>query len=180
MRKAILFLFMAALLAVVASPAFAAQAGQKYHVGIITSTVSQSEDSARGAEFILKKYGDVSKGGKVKYVTYPDNFSAEMETTISQIASMADDPLMKVVVVCEAIPGTTEAFRRIKEKRPDIIFVTAPIWDDPVLMAKNIDLCLDTDWVRRGETIARKAQKMGAKTLVHYSVPAPSLWPGSA
>ena len=79
----------------------AACAAQKYHIGIVTSTVSQSEDSARGAEFIMAKYKSTSDGGIVKYITYPDNFSAEMETTISQIASMADDPKMKVVVATQ-------------------------------------------------------------------------------
>lgn len=168
MKKAILFLLMAALLVVVTGPASAAQ---KYHVGIVTSTVSQSEDSARGAEAILKKYGDVSKGGKIKYITYPDNFSAEMETTISQIASMADDPLMKVVVVCEAIPGTTEAFRRIKEKRPDIICLAGEAQEDPSMIAAVADLSLSQDFVTMGYIMIQAAHKLGAKTYVHASFP---------
>jgi hypothetical protein len=49
--------------------------------------------------------------------------------------------------------------------------ITAPIWDDPDMMAKYIDLCLDTDWVQRGITIPTKAKKMGAKTFIHYSFP---------
>ena len=35
---------------------------------------------------------------------------SEMETTISQIAGLADDPKMKVIVVNQGIPGTAEAF----------------------------------------------------------------------
>ena len=66
-------------------------------------------------------YGSVDKGGMVTHVTYPDNFMQEMETTISQMVGLADDPKMKVIIVGEAVPGTVEAFRRIREARPDII-----------------------------------------------------------
>ena len=94
-----------------------------YHIGVVSGTVSQSEDSLRGAEAVMAKYGAADKGGMVVHVTYPDNFMQEMETTISQIASLADDPKMKAVVMTEAIPGTVEAFRRIRAQRPDILLI---------------------------------------------------------
>ena len=64
----------------------------KFHIGIVTGTVSQSEDDLRGAELMIAKYGDVSKGGMITHITYPDQFMSEMETTITQIAGLADDP----------------------------------------------------------------------------------------
>ena len=70
-----------------------------YHIGIVTGTVSQSEDTARGAETAIARYGAAEKGGKIVHITYPDNFMQEMETTISQIASLADDPKMKAVIM---------------------------------------------------------------------------------
>ena len=83
--------------------AFASQASAaepaKIHIGICTGTVSQSEDDLRGAEALIKKYGDVANGGMIKHITYPDNFMTEMETTISQIVSFADDPDMKAIIV---------------------------------------------------------------------------------
>ena len=115
MKKAMLLLFAALLALFVSTAAMAAEA--PFHIGIVTGTVSQSEDDLRGAELMIKKYGDVAKGGMIQHLTYPDNFMSEMETTISQIAGLADDPKMKVIVVDDAIPGTTEAFRRVKEKR---------------------------------------------------------------
>lgn len=95
--------------------ALPACAAAPFHMGIVTGTVSQGEDNVRGAERLIAMYGDVSKGGMIRHVTYPDNFGAEMETVISQIAGLADDPKMKVVVVMEGVPGTAEAFRRIKK-----------------------------------------------------------------
>ena len=49
--------------------------------------------------------------------------------------------------------------------------MTAPIWDDPALMSKYVDINLDTDCVRRGITIAQKAHEIGDKTMIHYSFP---------
>lgn len=69
------------------------QAAAKYHVGIITGTVNQGEDEVRGAEAMIKEYGDVKDGGMIQHLTYPNNFAAEQETTISQIVSLANDPL---------------------------------------------------------------------------------------
>ena len=142
-----------------------------FHIGIMTGTLSQSEDSLRGAELMIQKYGDVNKGGRVVHVTYPDSFMAEMETTISQITGLADDPEMKVIVVNEAIPGTAEAFRRVREKRPDILLLAGSAQEDPAVITSAADLAIIPDDISRGYTIPLGAQKMGAKTFVHISFP---------
>ena len=92
------------------------------HIGIITGSVSQSEDDRRGAEAFQAKYGE----DMVKLAIYPDNFTEELETTIQTIVNMSDDPKMKAIIVNQAVPGTTEAFRQIKERRPDIICMHRP------------------------------------------------------
>jgi hypothetical protein len=74
---------------------FAAKADAPFHIGVVTGTVSQWEDPLRGAEEAIKLYGDVSDGGMIRHLTYPDNFMSEMETTIAQIAGLADDPLLE-------------------------------------------------------------------------------------
>ena len=90
------------------------EATQNYHIGIVTTSVSQSEDNFRGAEAVAKKYGLSNEGGKITIVTVPDNFMQEQETTISQMVSLADDPKMKAIVVAEGIPGTYPAFKAIR------------------------------------------------------------------
>ena len=92
-------------------------AGDTFKIGIVTGTVSQSEDDRRGAEAFQEMYGE----DRVVLATYPDNFTEEVETTIQRIAGLADDPDIKAIVVNQAVPGTTEAFRQIKERRPDIL-----------------------------------------------------------
>ena len=86
------------------------EAAGDYHIGIVTGSVSQSEDDRRGAEAFQAMYGE----DRVKLAIYPDNFTEELETTIQTIVNLSDDPEMKAIIVNKAIPGTTEALRQIK------------------------------------------------------------------
>ena len=149
----------------------AAFAEAPFHIGIATLTVSQAEDTYRGAERMIQEYGDVADGGIVQHVTMPDNFMSEMETTISQIVGLADDPKMKVIVVDDAIPGTTEAFRRVKEKRPDILCFAGQPQEDPGVISSVADLSVSVDFVSRGYLMVDTAKKLGAKKFVHISFP---------
>lgn len=142
-----------------------------YHVGIITGTVSQSEDGLRGAEEVIKKYGSADKGGEIVHITFPDNFMQEMETTISQMVSLADDPKMKAIVIAEAIPGTVEAFRRIREKRDDIYLIANSPHEDPEMISEVADLVTNPDSIARGYLIVKAAKDMGAKKFMHISFP---------
>ena len=58
-----------------------------FHIGIMTGTVSQSEDDLRGAELMIQKYGDTAQGGMITHITYPDSFMTEQETTIGSSRS---------------------------------------------------------------------------------------------
>ena len=91
--------------------------GAKFHIGIITGTVSQSEDDLRGAERLVEEYGDAANGGIFTTLTFPDNFASEQETTISEIVGLADDPLMKAIVMNQAVVGTAEGFKRSARKK---------------------------------------------------------------
>lgn len=151
--------------------ALPAAAAPKFHIGVVTGTVSQGEDVVRGAEALVQRYGDVTDGGMIRHVTYPDNFSAEMETVISQIAGLADDPDLKVVVVMEGIPGTTEAFRRIKENRSDILCFVGQPQEDPNIIGAVADLAVNSDTLAMGYIMPAAAKKLGAETYVHISFP---------
>jgi len=151
-------------------PAAQPEAG-KYHIGIVTGTYSQAEDEARGAEYLVAKYGAVEDGGMIKHVTYPDNFASELETTISVIAGLADDPDMKAIIVNQAVGGTAPAFQQIREKRPDILLLVGMPQEDPNVISQTADLISDVDNISRGYYMIKNAKDMGAKTFVHVSFP---------
>ncbi|MDD2231914.1 MAG: DUF3798 domain-containing protein [Sphaerochaetaceae bacterium] len=151
--------------------AASATAKDDFHIGIVTGTVSQSEDDLRGAEALISEYGAVADGGMIQHLTYPDNFMDESETTISVIAGLADDPKMKAIIVNQAVPGTTEAFRQVKAKRPDIICIAGEAHEDPGVISSVADLAVNNDFVARGYLIIHTAHELGCDTFVHISFP---------
>ena len=144
---------------------------EDFHVGVVTVSVSQAEDSFRGAEAIAKKYGNVQDGGRINVVTIPDNFMQEQETTISLITSLADDPKMKAIVINESVPGTYSAFKTIREKRPDILLFSSSSHEDPVQVSKVADVVINPDSIARGYLIVKAAHDLGAKKFMHISFP---------
>jgi len=164
-------LMLVALVIVVLCGCSMSYAAAPFHIGVMTGTVSQQEDELRGAEKLMEIYGDEAHGGMVKHVTYPDNFMQEMETTISQIVGLADDPKMKVIIASTAVPGTTEAFRRVKEKRPDILCLAGNSQEDPGVISSIADLTVNPNDIYRGYLLPMAAKKMGAKNFVHISFP---------
>ena len=138
-----------------------------YHIGIVTGSVSQSEDDRRGAEAFQEMYGE----DRVILAIYPDNFTEELETTIQTIVNLSDDPQMKAIIVNQAIPGTTEAFRQIKERRPDIICIAGESHEDLPEIGSAADLVCNNDFVARGYLIIRTAHELGCDTFVHISFP---------
>ncbi len=140
--------------------------GGNYKIGIMTGTVSQGEEEFRAAEKMIEVYGDM-----IKHVTYPDKFSQEVETTISNVKSLAADPDVKAIVIVQAVPGTAAAIDAVKEMRDDILFIVGAPHEDPELIAQRADIALELDQLKRGENIMQTAKDMGAETFVHYSFP---------
>ncbi|MBQ5534608.1 MAG: DUF3798 domain-containing protein [Lachnospiraceae bacterium] len=140
---------------------------EAFHIGIVTGSFSQSEDDRRGAEAFQEKYG----ADAVTLAIYPDNFTDELETTVSIIENLADDPDMKAIIVNQAVDGTTEAFRRIHEKRPDIICIAGEAYEDFSDISETADLVVNYDFISRGYLMVRTAHELGCDTFVHISFP---------
>lgn len=143
----------------------------KFHIGVVTGTVTQSEDGYRGGEALAKEYGTTADGGMIEAITWPDNFQAEQETTISNIVGLADDPLMKAIIVCDAVPGTAEAFKQVRAKRSDILLFAGKPMEDPNVIAPACDVAADFDQLTNAYINIWAAKQMGAKSLVFVSFP---------
>ena len=167
--KKLLCVLLAALMAMsMAVIAFADEApAEEFHIAIVTGSVSQSEDDRRGAEAFQAMYGE----DMVQLAIYPDNFMDETETTIQTIVNFTDDPLMKAIIVNQAIPGTAEAFRQVKERRPDILCIAGEAHEDLPVIGEAADLVCNNDFVARGYLMIRTAHELGCDTFVHISFP---------
>ena len=141
--------------------------GADFHIGIVTGSFSQSEDDRRGAQAFQDKYGS----DMVTLAIYPDNFTEELDTTIQIIVDLAEDPDMKAIIVNQAVDGTTEAFRRIHEKRPDILCIAGEAYEDFADIGTQADLVVNYDFISRGYLMIRSAHELGCDTFVHISFP---------
>lgn len=137
-----------------------------FKIGLITGTVSQGEEEYQAGVKMVARYPN-----SVMHVTYPDNFMQEQETVIGQIVQFAMDPEVKAIIVVQAVPGTTAAFKTIKEMRDDILLIMGLPHEDPDMIAGVVDFALETDQLRRGNNIVQLAKQMGAEKILHYSFP---------
>src|SRR5262245_9794186 len=137
-----------------------------FKVGIMTGTVSQGEEDYRAGQQIAARFP-----GRVKTVTFPDNFSTEMETVISQLVGLASDPTVKVVIAGQAVNGSVSAARKIREQRPDVLIGFMYPHEDPNIVMGVCDLAILPDELTRGVALIENAQEMGVKHFFHYSFP---------
>ena len=144
----------------------AAAATEDFKIGIITGTASQGDEEITQANKMKEKYGDM-----IVTSTYPDNFTTETETVISNTVAMASDPAVKAIIWCQAIPGTAAALDKVRETRPDMIFIVGTPGEDPGVINPKADIVLQVDEPGCGIVIPPQAKKQGAKTMIHYSFP---------
>ena len=141
-------------------------AAANYKIGIITGTASQGDEEITQAKMMKDKYGDM-----IVTSTYPDNFTSEVETLISNAVSMASDPDLKAIVWCQAVPGTSAAIDKVRETRPDMIFIVGTPGEDPDVINPKADIVFQVDEPGCGIVLPPQAASQGAKTMIHYSFP---------
>ena len=163
--KKLLCLVLAAMLCLALAACAVAEGNWK--IAILTGTTSQGEEEFRAAERAQKADPE-----HIVTDTYPDNFMAETETTISKLIAFASDPDVKAIVMCQAVPGAKAAFDKIRAMgRDDMLLVAGVPQEDPAVIAAAADFVLYTDEPKQGDTIMETCAKWGVDVFVHYSFP---------
>ena len=163
--KKLLCLALAAMLCLALAACAVAEGTWK--IAILTGTTSQGEEEFRAAERAQKADPE-----HIITDTYPDNFMAETETTISKLVAFASDPDVKAIVMCQAVPGAKAAFDKIRAMgRDDMLLIAGVPQEDPAVITAAADFVLYTDEPRQGDTIMETCAKWGVEVFVHYSFP---------
>ena len=161
--KKLLCLALAAMLCLALAACAVAEGNWK--IAILTGTTSQGEEEFRAAERAQKADPE-----HIVTDTYPDNFMAETETTISKLIAFASDPDVKAIVMCQAVPGAKAAFDKIRAMgRDDMLLIAGVPQEDPAVITAAADFVLYTDEPRQGDTIMETCAKWGVDVFVHYS-----------
>ena len=136
-------------------------------IGIMTGTVSQGEEEFLAASLMQQRFG----ADRILTTTYPDNFGAEIETTIANILALADQGANAIVIV-QAPPGTIAAIQAVREQfGDDILFFTGVTHEAPADIAAHTDIAMISDDLSMGRVIIEQAARMGADTFAHISFP---------
>ena len=163
--KKLLCLALAAMLCLALAACAVAEGNWK--IAILTGTTSQGEEEFRAAERAQKADPE-----HIVTDTYPDNFMAETETTISKLIAFASDPDVKAIVMCQAVPGAKAAFDKIRAMgRDDMLLIAGVPQEDPAVITAAADFVLYTDEPKQGDTIMETCAKWGVDVFVHYSFP---------
>jgi hypothetical protein len=141
-----------------------------FHIGILTGTEEQGADDYLGAREFRRLRGDAGEGGMVRLAVYEESGFASKRTE-ALLTELAADPLMKVIVVNQAVPGTAEGFRRLKEFRQDILLFAMETHEEPPVITAAADLVVTADYIGSGYLIPLAAKGLGADALVHVSFP---------
>ena len=166
MKKLLSFALAIAML--LSMTTFAVAEEGNWKIAILTGTVSQGEEEFRAAEKAIATWG----AEHIITDTYPDNFMAEMETTVSKIVAFAADPDVKAIVVCQAVPGTKAAFDKVRELRGDeVLLVAGTPQEDPAVISAAADVVMYADEIAQGDTIMETCANWGIDVLIHYSFP---------
>ena len=165
MKKLVTLLMCSMLVLGMFSVVQAEEAGG-YKIAIMTGTTSQGEEEYYAATSLAEQYPDI-----VVHDTYPDNFSSEVETTISKLISFASDPEVKAIIFVQAVQGATAAYTQILNDmgRDDILLIAGVPAEDPADISAVADIVLANDEIGCGYQVADLSDMWDCDVLVHYS-----------
>ena len=159
-----LIALMMSLMLVMGMVSFAtAEAAPAYKIAIMTGTTSQGEEEYYAAKTLAEQYPNI-----VIHDTYPDNFSSEVETTISKLISFASDPEVKAIIFVQAVQGATAAFTQILNDmgRSDILLIASVPAEDPADISAVTDIVLANDEIGCGYQVADLSKQWDCDVLV--------------
>ena len=164
--KKLLCTLLAALMVLTMASFATAEEAASYKIAILTGTTSQGEEEFTAASKLAEEHP-----GQVLHDTYPDNFSSEVETTISKLIAFASDPDVKAIIFVQGVQGAVSAFTQIKESlgRDDILLIDGVPAEDPADISAVADIVLAVDEIGCGYQVADKAAEWGCDVIVHYS-----------
>lgn len=102
---------------------------------------------------------------------FQSNFVGMEKQITADIEALADDPLVRGLVISEGLPGTLAGITALRVKRPDIFVVVIDPHEDLETTSRVATLTVTLNNAARGYIFPTMASRMGARTLVYFSIP---------
>ena len=142
--------------------------GDNWKVAILTGSASQGEEEICAAQKVLEAYGPEH----IVTATYPDDFMSEFDDIVSTIVSFAEDPDMKAIIMCPAVPGAKAGFDQVRQMgRDDILFIAGTPQENPGVISAAADVVMYADKVAQGNSIMETCARWDIDVFVYYTFP---------
>ena len=163
MKKVLVVMLSLALMLALTAPALAGEP----KIAILSSPATQNDEE------LSQALAEIARTpGMIVHDTYSDAFMAEQELTISKLLAFADDPDVKAIVMCQAVPGCEPGFNKIREMgRDDILLIGVLPQEDPDVISASADFTINTDPITQGEQMIEKMVEWDIDVFLHYSFP---------
>ncbi len=89
----------------------------------------------------------------------------------AEIEALAEEPLVRGLVISEGLPGTLAGITALRVRRPDIFVVVLDPHEDMENISRVATLTVTLNHAARGYIYPIMAGRMGARTLVYFSIP---------
>jgi hypothetical protein len=146
---------------------YIAKPNGKSKIVIITNDIIQNEEEFYSAEQMVAKFGE----DKIIHKVWPIKYYEDWEQSIRLVRQIAADPDVKALILNQGVPGVLAAVDKLLETRGDMFLVVIQPMENPPDIAQKFNLILNVDEVFMGFSMPAQAQKLGAKTFVHFSFP---------
>ncbi|MCC0634279.1 DUF3798 domain-containing protein [Clostridioides sp. ZZV15-6388] len=151
-----------------------------FKVAVVTQPLSENKVQYNIVEDLAKEYKEANETDKekdgearvertIKHVVLPENFTSNIDKSINEIVKLTDDEEIQAIVVSTDQVGLLPALQKVKEKRPEIITISAPMGEDKNQLSQYVDVNLGIDTEERGKLLVERSKEMGAKAFIHYA-----------
>lgn|GEM_PF-4423854 len=166
---ALLLLGLAAL--VWAAPSLAEEKPPAYKVLVFAPQFSHYKEGSVYAQLFQADLERHWPAGRVEMRFFPWDDLDDPAAISRTLADLAADPLIRGLVVGEAPVGAIDGVARLRAQRPDIYVTVIDPHEKMERMAKVATLTLALNHPARGFLYPALAHRMGARTMVYFSLP---------
>lgn len=153
-----------------------------FKVIVFTESKTENKDQYNAVNTVVKEFKEKNKDsedekGKKKpkqeiiHEVLPKNFDKNPSQVEKKIKDYTKDKTVQAFVVATDKPGLLPAIKSVKEKRPEVLTISAPMGESVNDLSEFVDVNLGINPKQRAISMVKLAKKLGARTFVHYSTP---------
>ncbi|UQZ87970.1 hypothetical protein C4J81_01550 [Deltaproteobacteria bacterium Smac51] len=142
-----------------------------YKVVVYSPHYNHNEDASEYNQLFKKDLEKYWNGNVIELRHFRQDFVGFHDQISDEIEALAADPLIRALVIGEGLPGTLTGITSLRAKRPDIFVIVIDPHEDLETTTRVATLTVTLNNAARGYIFPTMANRMGARTLIYFSLP---------